>query len=54
MTKIICTFMGHREFSDEVLAIRPWQDPDFAGYSREDFREGNCLRCGGELGAEAA
>ena len=49
MTKIICTLMGHREFSDEVLAIRPWQDPDFAGYSREDFREEHCLRCGGDL-----
>lgn len=49
MTKLICRLVGHRELSDEVLALRPWEDPDFAGYAFADFREPSCLRCGVEL-----
>lgn len=51
MTQLICRLLGHREYADEVLALRPWQDPDFKGYAREDFREARCLRCGGPLEA---
>ena len=49
MKTFICRLVGHREFSDEVLALRPWEDPDFAGYVLADFRERHCLRCGAEL-----
>lgn len=47
--KMICRLLGHREFSDEVRRVRPWEDPDFSAYSREDFREANCVRCGAPL-----
>lgn len=53
MTKLICRLVGHREFSDDVLALRPWEDPDFSGYALADFREPSCLRCGVELGSPA-
>lgn len=46
---LICKLLGHREFSHEVLSVQPWQDPDFAGYILEDFREEHCLRCGEPL-----
>lgn len=49
MRDFICRLIGHREFSDEVLTLRPWEDPDFAGYALADFREPRCLRCGAEL-----
>ncbi len=49
MNNFICQLIGHREFSDEVLDVRPWNDADFAGYAQEDFREANCLRCGAPL-----
>ncbi len=54
MTQLICRIVGHKEFSDEVLALRPWEDPDFAGYALADFREPACLRCGAELAPTAA
>lgn len=54
MNEIICKLIGHREYDAEVLEIRPWQDRDFSGYSQEDFREPNCLRCGGALASTAA
>lgn len=49
MTKLICRLVGHREYSDHVLTIRPWQLPDYAGYAAQDFREPSCLRCGVDL-----
>lgn len=54
MAQLICKLIGHREFTDEVLTVRPWEDPDFSGYVLEDFREDHCLRCGGSLLAQAA
>ncbi|MDA8290112.1 MAG: hypothetical protein M0Z33_00275 [Actinomycetota bacterium] len=54
MTHVICKLIGHREFDDEVLDIRPWEDRDFSGYSKEDFRSETCLRCGDELARLAA
>jgi hypothetical protein len=53
MKQLRCIIAGHQMYSPEVLATEPWNDPDFAGYAREDFREPNCLRCGQPL-AEAA
>jgi hypothetical protein len=54
MTRIemLCKVFGHREYSEEVLTVRPWLDPEFEGYSRSDFRELNCLRCGEPLARE--
>lgn len=49
MTQIICKLLGHREYDDEVLELRPWQDADFRGYCQEDFRADHCLRCGEAL-----
>lgn len=49
MTQIICKLFGHREYGDEVLEARPWQDRDFLGYAQEDFREVACMRCGEPL-----
>jgi hypothetical protein len=46
MNQIICHIIGHREYNEEVLDVRPWEDPDFASYAQEDFREEACLRCG--------
>ena len=46
MAHILCKLIGHREYGDEVLQFRPWEDPDFVEYSQQDFRETNCLRCG--------
>lgn len=54
MTQLICKLIGHREYDDEVLEARPWQDADFRGYAREDFREATCLRCGDSIVADAA
>lgn len=54
MNHMICKLIGHREFDDEVLEVRPWEDRDFSGYSKEDFRVDRCLRCGEDLGALAA
>lgn len=54
MKRAVCLIIGHREYDAEVLAFRPWQDPDFYGYSEADFREPNCLRCGEVLRPEAA
>lgn len=54
MTQIICRLLGHRAYAEEVLTVRPWQDPDFAGYGVEDFREERCLRCGDDLEPRAA
>jgi hypothetical protein len=52
--RTICRLFGHREYSKEVLEARPWDDPDFYGCSREDFREANCVRCGDPLEAAQA
>ena len=54
MNEIICKLIGHREYDDEVLELRPWQDHEFAAYSQLDFREEHCLRCGAPLVAHAA
>lgn len=54
MTPLLCKIIGHREYNDEVLRARPWQDTDFLGFSQEDFREAHCLRCGNPLLTEAA
>lgn len=54
MKEIICRFIGHREYSPDVLEFQPWRHPDFSGYSLSDFREPNCLRCGEPLQSEAA
>ena len=51
---LICLIVGHRAYDPEVLATRPWEDPDFYQYSRDDFREPKCLRCGEPLGQVAA
>lgn len=44
--RLLCTIVGHREYSPEVLEFQPWLDPDFSQHGQEDFREPNCLRCG--------
>ncbi len=49
--QLICRIVGHRAYSDEVLALRPWEDPEFYGYNRADFREARCLRCGEDIEA---
>ncbi len=54
MTHMICKLIGHREFDDEVLEVRPWEDRDFTGYSKDDFRAEACLRCGDTLTPIAA
>ncbi len=54
MKHVLCKLVGHRDYDPEVLAVKPWEDPDFYGYSLEDFREPACLRCGEVLSAEAA
>lgn len=54
MTQIICKVLGHKEYADEVLEVRPWEDRDFYHYSQEDFREPSCLRCGESLLRHAA
>lgn len=46
MKHMLCLLFGHREYSDEVLRVRPWEDPDFYDYAMPDFRETSCLRCG--------
>ncbi len=46
---MLCLVLGHREYSDEVLKVQPWEDPDFYNYSMSDFREAKCLRCGEPL-----
>ncbi len=51
---LICLIVGHRAYDPEVLATRPWEDPDFYQYSQDDFREPKCLRCGEPLGQVAA
>jgi hypothetical protein len=53
MNQIICKIIGHRDYSPEVLRIRPWENPDFRAASLADFRELNCLRCGESLRDEA-
>ncbi len=47
--RMLCLVLGHREYSDEVLKVQPWEDPDFYNYSMSDFREAKCLRCGEPL-----
>jgi hypothetical protein len=56
MNQILCKIIGHRDFSPEVLRIRPWESPDFQALPISDFRELHCLRCGESLrdDAEAA
>jgi hypothetical protein len=49
MKHILCKIVGHRDFSPATLAAKPWEDRDFNGYDREDFREVQCLRCGEPL-----
>jgi hypothetical protein len=53
--QIICRFMGHRDYSPDILEHQPWRRyPDFSGYGLSDFRELNCLRCGEPLPAAEA
>ena len=52
--RILCKIVGHRDYDPEVLAAKPWEDPDFYNYALSDFREPNCLRCGEPLHREAA
>jgi hypothetical protein len=54
MNELICKLLGHQEYSDEVLALRPWLDRDFIHYAQEDFREPQCPRCGEQLTTQAA
>ncbi|HTV11538.1 MAG TPA: hypothetical protein VME20_06710 [Acidimicrobiales bacterium] len=54
MKQFLCIVLGHQEYSPDVLEAKPWDDPDFYGYDRLDFRELHCLRCGEELQREAA
>ena len=55
MKQIICRFMGHRDYSPDILEHQPWRRyPDFSGYGLSDFREVNCLRCGEPLQADAS
>ncbi len=54
MKRIVCKIVGHRDYTPEVLAVKPWRDPDFYAYSQSDFREPACLRCGEALMPEAA
>ena len=55
MKQIVCKFMGHREYSPDILEFQPWRRyRDFSGYGLSDFREPNCLRCGQPLQSEAA
>jgi hypothetical protein len=54
MNQILCKIIGHKDFSPEVLAFRPWEDPDLLATSIVDFRELNCLRCGESLRDEEA
>ena len=51
---MLCLVLGHREYSDEVLQVQPWEDPDFYDYAMSDFREQKCLRCGELLVGQAA
>jgi len=46
MKSILCRLLGHQEYSQAVLAARPWDDPDFSEYERSAFRELRCVRCG--------
>jgi hypothetical protein len=54
MKQVLCKLVGHRDYDPEVLAIKPWLDPDFYAYAPEDFREPVCLRCGEVLSPVAA
>jgi len=54
MKNILCRILGHQEYSPDVLAARPWEDPDFYGFDLADFREDRCLRCGEPLTYEQA
>lgn len=50
MSKIVCSLVGHREYSEDVLSSELWLDREYrGGYSMLDFREPSCLRCGEEL-----
>ncbi len=51
MAHILCKLVGHREFTDEVLTLRPWEDREFRRYPISAFRERNCLRCNENLTA---
>ena len=52
MKNVMCRLLGHQQYEAEVLAIRPWEDPEFYGYDIADFREDRCLRCGEALPRE--
>ena len=54
MKNILCRILGHQQYDPDVLAARPWEDPDFYGYDIEAFREDRCLRCGQPLTSERA
>ena len=52
LRKIICTLIGHRAYSKEVLSARPWEYADLGAiFAPADFREPACLRCGQALEA---
>jgi hypothetical protein len=54
MSQFLCKIIGHKDFSPEVLRVRPWETPDLRATSIVDYREPNCLRCGDSLRDEQA
>jgi hypothetical protein len=54
MNQLLCKIIGHKDFSPEVLSLKPWENPDLRATSIVDFRELNCLRCGESLHEEQA